>query len=146
MLAMHRWWQPCDRFVPKGVRHFCKTVCGAQLKKGEECDYGGIRLVAAAQNVLFAELKEENKHAYRHPTVLNYDEAVAELATEASTEASWHEYWKHMLWRFGGDGTIHQPSGLYLTASRGESPIRVRRIVWTQSGNSHACPSACAES
>ena len=72
--------------------------------------------------MLWAELKTENGHSYRHPGIANYDQVAAEsTATEDDKEvAVWGQFWQHMLWRFGRDASIHQPSGLYLTASRGE--------------------------
>ena len=81
--------------------------------------------------MLWAELKEENGHEYRHPAILNYDEVAlppltALMDEQTALQGRYEDYWQHALWRFGTDASIHLPSGLYLTASRGELPPTLR--------------------
>ena len=104
-------WQPCEHFVPKAyVLSVCDAVCKELRDAGKHCDYGAIRLVAEPRNVMVAVASDEADGQMK--VAISNSETLA-----IASKQWWQENHKDVLWRFGSDGSIHMPNGLYLTAT-----------------------------
>ena len=105
-----KWlWQPCEHFVPKHAASICEALCKEQAAKGQKCDYGAIRLVADPRNVMVASAGEKG----RMKVAIMSSDVLA-----LQHQVWWQASYKELLWRFGSDGSIHMPNGLYLTATQ----------------------------
>jgi len=105
-----KWlWQPCELFVPNASAHVCTRICKERMAAGKWCDFGAIRLTSDPRNVVTSAAGHFGIGGLGiadSDTFVNWD------------EKKWGDMFQRFMWRFGTDGTITTPGGLYLTATQ----------------------------